>query len=122
MRQTIDYGYVPERQREIHERLEAWARWVTPNRAWSTHPMWRACRSGWRQWHEPEIHVPINTLEAHETEKAVAALPDKHREAVRWHYVRRDNPMRAAQSLAVTKQGLADLVIDGRTMLVNRGF
>jgi len=53
-------------------------------------------------------------------EKAVYALPEKHREAVRWWYVYRRNPAAMARSLGVSKQGLADLVEAGRTMLQNK--
>jgi len=53
-------------------------------------------------------------------EKAVYALPEKHREAVRWWYVYRRDPVAMARKLGVSKQGLADLVEAGRTMLNNR--
>ncbi len=60
------------------------------------------------------------TIDAALMEQAVYALPEKHREAVRWWYVYRRNPAAMARSLGVSKQGLADLVGDGRTMLQNR--
>ena len=53
-------------------------------------------------------------------EKAVYALPEKHREAIRWWYVYRRDPVGMARLLGVSKQGLADLVNAGRTMLQNR--
>jgi DNA-directed RNA polymerase specialized sigma24 family protein len=62
----------------------------------------------------------VDTLDAVLLEKAVSALPEKHRAAVRWSYVHAGNPVAMARALAVSKQGLSDLVGDGRTMLQNR--
>ena len=117
----IDYNYVPERHAAIHARLENWRRWVTvrPN-GWQVAPMFRLYQSKSRQWEAPVIQNPVNTLDAVLVEKAVAALPEKHRAAVRWSYVHCGNPVAMARSLAVSKQGLADLVDSGRTMLQNR--
>ena len=82
--------------------------------------MWRNSRTS-RQWEvSPYIGVPVNTLDAVLVEKAVYALPEKHREAVRWWYVYRRDPVAMARNLGVSKQGLADLVEAGRTMLKNR--
>lgn len=118
---TVDYNYVPERHAAIHERLENWRRWVIvrPN-GWQVAPMFRMYQSKARQWHAPVIQTPVDTLDAVLVEKAVAALPEKHRAAVRWSYVHCGNPVAMARALAVSKQGLADLVGDGRTMLQNR--
>lgn len=82
--------------------------------------MWREYRSKAFQWHYLEIKTPINTLEALQTEQAVSKLPDKHRDAIRWCYVFQDGPVAMARRLAVSKQGLADLVTQGRDMLKNR--
>ena len=56
-------------------------------------------------------------------EKAVAMLPEKHASAIRWHYVyatRGMQPGKVCRLLGVSASGLAELVTDGRTMLVNR--
>ena len=117
----VDYNYVQDRHQAIHDRLENWRRWVTvrPN-GWQVAPMFRMYQSKARQWHAPVIQTPVDTLDAVLVEKAVAALPEKHRAAVRWSYVHCGNPVAMARALAVSKQGLADLVGDGRTMLQNR--
>lgn len=82
--------------------------------------MWKGAITS-RQWDiSPHIPIPLKPLEAMEVEKAVAALPEKHRAAVRWSYVHCGNPLAMARTLAVSKQGLADLVDAGRTMLGNR--
>ena len=119
--EIVDYNYVQDRHQAIHDRLENWRRWVTvrPN-GWQVAPMFRMYQSKARQWHAPVIQTPVDTLDAVLVEKAVAALPEKHRAAVRWSYVHCGNPVAMARALAVSKQGLADLVGDGRTMLQNR--
>ena len=119
--EIVDYNHVQDRHQAIHARLENWRRWVIVRpHGWFTHPMWRNYRTS-RQWEvSPYIGVPVNTIDAALMEKAVYALPEKHREAVRWWYVYRRDPVAMARSLGVSKQGLADLVDAGRTMLGNR--
>lgn len=121
-RDAIDFHVIPEKQQAIHARLENWERWVRVRpHGWFTHPMWRNSRTS-RQWEvSPYIGVPVNTIDAMLIEKAVSALPVKHRDALRWYYVRKgNNPVAMARQLALSKQGLADLVEAGRTMLNNR--
>ena len=118
---TVDYNYVKPEHEAVHERLSNWARWVRVRpQGWQTAPMFRMYQSRARQWEAPVIQNPVDTLDAVVVEKAVSALPEKHRAAVRWSYVHAGNPVAMARALAVSKQGLADLVGDGRTMLQNR--
>ena len=121
VQETVDYCHVKPEHEAIHARLENWARWVRVRpHGWATHPMWRKALTS-KQWEvSPAVPVTVNTLDAADMEKAVSALPVKHREAVRWSYVHCGNPLAMARTLAVSKQGLADLVGDGRTMLQNR--
>ena len=121
VQEAVDYNHVPERHAAIHARLENWRRWVIvrPN-GWQTAPMFRMYQSRARQWEAPVIQNPVDTLDAVLIEKAVSALPDKHRDAIRWWYVHAGNPVAMARTLGVSKQGLADLVDSGRTMLRNR--
>ena len=117
----IDYSHVPERHTAIHARLENWARWVRVRpHGWQVAPMFRLYQSKSRQWEAPVIQNPVDTLDAVVVEKAVSALPEKHRAAIRWSYVHAGNPVAMARRLGVSKQGLADLVDAGRTMLKNR--
>ena len=67
-----------------------------------------------------ETSIPIDKLDAAEIQKAVTALPDKHMRAIGWCYLRPTNPQAQARELGVSLQGLADLIHNGRTMLVNR--
>jgi hypothetical protein len=118
----VDFVTVADSHLGIHERLTNWARWVAVRpHGWQVAPMFRQYRSHAWQWHERIIQTPVNVPEAVEMEKAVSQLPEKHREAIRWHYVFNDSPVRIARRLAVTKQGLADLVGSARSMLINRG-
>ena len=121
VQETVDYCHVKPEHEAIHQRLENWARWLRPRLSgWHTHPMWRNSRTS-RQWEvSPAVPVTVNTLDAADMEKAVSALPVKHRDAIRWSYVHCGNPLAMARTLAVSKQGLADLVDAGRTMLQNR--
>lgn len=117
----IDYNHIAAHHEAIHARLMNWARWlrVRPH-GWFTHPMFRNFRAS-KQWEaSPHISTPVDTLDAALMEKAVYALPEKHRQAVRWWYVYRRDPAAMARNLGVSKQGLAELVEAGRAMLKNR--
>ena len=118
--ETVDYTHVQDSHQAIHARLENWRRWVIVRpHGWQTHPMWRNSRTS-RQWDiSPHVGVSTDTLDAMLIEKAVSSLPTKQREALRWCYVHCNNPAAMARELAVSKQGLADLVSSARTMLTN---
>lgn len=121
VQEIVDYSRVQDQHKEIHARLENWRRWVTVRpHSWQTAPMFRMYQSKARQWEAPVIQNPVDALDAVLVEKAVGALPEKHRAAVRWSYVFAGNPVAMARNLGVSKQGLADLVDAGRTMLRNR--
>lgn len=118
---TVDYNHVQAHHEAIDARLRNWARWVIVRpHGWQTAPMFRMYQSRVRQWEAPVIQNPVDTLDAVVVEKAVSALPEKHRAAIRWSYVHAGNPVAMARALAVSKQGLAGLVGDGRAMLQNR--
>lgn len=121
VQESVDFSYVRDRHQAIHNRLENWRKWVIVRpHGWQTTPMFRMYQSKARQWEAPILETPVDSLDAMLVEKAVSALPVKHREAVRWSYVHCGNPLGMARSLGVSKQGLADLVDLGRTMLTNR--
>ena len=120
-REIVDFNHVATEHEAIHERLENWRRWVIVRpHGWQTAPMFRMYQSKAWQWEAPVIQNPVDTLDAALMEKAVYALPVKHREAVRWWYVYRRDPVAMARNLGVSKQGLAELVDAGRTMLQNK--
>ena len=120
--EIVDYNRVQDRHQAIHARLENWRRWVIVRpHGWQVAPMFRMYQSKSRQWEaSPHIGTPVDAIDAALMEKAVYTLPEKHREAVRWWYVYRRDPVAMARALGVSKQGLADLVEAGRTMLQNK--
>ena len=118
--EPVDYFYVEPHHSEIHAELENWARCVRVKRQSWAHPMWKGAQSNGRQWYTPELKADLDTLGGMQMEKDVRALPDKHREAIRWNYVYGWAPATEIRRLGVTYQGLADLIRNGRTMLVNR--
>jgi len=75
-----------------------------------------------KQWEEDaHIAVPIDTLDGHVIEKAVSALPEKHRTVIRWAYVYPYVPEnKIRRECGLTRDALADMLIDARTMLINR--
>ena len=88
---------------------------------WAVAPMFRLYKAP-KQF-ESDLYVPIaiNTLDASEMERAVSFLPDKHRTAIRWAYVHSHIPVGKVQrELGATREALAGLIHDGRSMLVNR--
>lgn len=118
----VDYFSVRPEHEAIDARLQSWARWVRVRpHGWQTAPMFRQYRSHAWQWHERVPRTPVNVLEAVEMEKAVSALPDKHRAAIRFCYVWCGSPGAFARVLGVSKAGLLQLIEEGRQMLVNRG-
>jgi hypothetical protein len=74
----------------------------------------------WRHYGSETI-VPVDRVDARRIGLGVYHLPDPHRVALQWYYVQRTSIMAARRALACTTQALARYVVDGRTMLVNRG-
>jgi DNA-directed RNA polymerase specialized sigma24 family protein len=117
----IDFHLVQDGHLAIHSRLESWAAWVKVRpHGWQVAPMFRQAQSNWRQWHAPELRVQPNIPEAVEMEKLVSLLPEKHRTAIRFAYVFCGSPLKVCREIGVSKQGLMDLIHDGRSMLKNR--
>jgi DNA-directed RNA polymerase specialized sigma24 family protein len=116
----IDFHLVQDHHLAIHERLEAWARWVRVRPCgWQVQPMFRQYRPPQEWHHRREPSLPVNIPEALEVERAVSLLPEKHRFAIRWCYVFGTQPGAAARHAAVNKRQLMELVQVGRTMLRN---
>lgn len=119
-RESVDFFIIADRHLAIHDRLTNWARYVSVRGVRWQGPIWRMGKSNGRQWHQPELTVPVNLLDGHKLEKAVGSLPGPHRDAIRWAYVFRTNPSRMRQHLGVTDSALYQLVTGGRNMLINR--
>jgi hypothetical protein len=117
-----DFHAVEAKHTEIHARLENWARWCNGSAGSTTSPMFRLyiaparARGAEHTW----SGVPVDGMDAARIAKHVAQLPEKHRHALNWSYIKPVNPRRAAQMIGVTLEGLLLLVRDGRQMLLNR--
>lgn len=122
-RTTIDFHAVEEKHREIHARLENWARWCNGSGGPTTSPMFRLYRAPARARGAEHTWstVAVDGMDAQRIAKAVAHLPEPHRKALAWCYIKPTNPRRAAAEQGTTMEGLALLVRDARTMLINRG-
>ena len=118
----IDFHAVPDEQLEIHERLVNWGRWCNGSGGPATSAMFRLyiTPARGRSGDGVTYGMPVDTGDASRIAKAGVALPEGHRAAINWHYVKPVSPRRAAAALGTTLTGLALLVRDGRQMLVNR--
>ncbi|MES2187290.1 MAG: hypothetical protein V4505_22260 [Pseudomonadota bacterium] len=120
-RPLVDFHAVESAHRATDARLLNWARWVQARGpAAQTCPMFRMAKSSSRQWHAPEHTPQTDAIDAQKVEKLVAGLPPPHRDALRWCYVAPCSPGKACRALAVSMEGLARLVRDGRQMVGNR--
>jgi hypothetical protein len=122
-RTEIDFHAVDPKHAGIHERLLNWGRWCNGSGGPDTSPMFRLFVSAARARAgdvSVSTGVPVDRTDAILISKAVIALPAPHRAAVNWAYVKPVSPRRAAASIGTTLEGLALLVRDGRTILVNR--
>lgn len=116
----VDFFAVQPAHVKIHERLCNWARWCHSPQWGRVQPMFRLYRPD-EHWEGATPSTPVDTLDAAKIQKLMPGLPEKHRAAIGWSYIKRTNPKRAAQQLGVNLYGLAELVKDGRQMLINRG-
>jgi len=115
---SVDFHYVPPEQAAIHERLLNWAKWVNGSGHPASSPMFASYRST-EVWAAPEAGQPVDSLDAKRLESAIATLGLVERYAVRWHYIgsSRLSPPRACRQIGLSKQALAQAVIDGRESL-----
>lgn len=118
-RDAIDFHAVRDIHEPIHLRLLNWARVVRVNALMDKPaPMFQHYRSS-EVWAEQTRGIPADLLDGWQMERSVSRLPGKQRDAVRWYYVKPSDPYKQARKLAVSRQGLFDLVDLARTMLKN---
>lgn len=118
-REMTDFYMVDDAHIAIHERLNNWATWCRGSTRAGVHPMFRMYRpDNWER--DMQTAKAMDPLDAARVQKGVAALPEKHRHSVQWFYVLSGPPKVAARQLAVSVQGLSDLVRNSRQMLINR--
>lgn len=123
VKQSIDFHRVAPEHAEIHARLENWAKWCNGSGAPSISPMFRMYRSPARARGAEHTWAAdaVNGADGARVARFVGLLPEKHRRALNWSYLKPINPRRAASEIGTTLEGLAQLVRDARQMLVNRG-
>jgi hypothetical protein len=121
-RDAIDFHAVEEKHGLIHSRLENWARWCNGVGHAAASPMFRLYRSSDARNADRIAFggAPVDKMDAAKIAKAVTALPEQHRAAINWSYVKPVNPRRAASSIGTSIEGLHNLVRNGRQMLINR--
>ena len=122
-REAVDFHAVEPHQRQIDARLANWAAWC--NGSWggpATSPMFRMVPPPPRVRGEIAYQTRIvDKMDAAKIAKAVFALPEKHRKAVHWAYVRPSSPRKMCELLGLSMDGLAKHLRDGRQMLINQG-
>ena len=116
-RMTVDHTRVPPEQREIHETLLNWARWVKPRHAREVHPMFRQYRHGYE---ESSPRADCDLIKAQQIEKLIGTMPKDHALVLRWWYVFTIEPYKVCRHMGLTNAGLAQMVIDARFMVRNR--
>lgn len=118
----IDFHQVEEKHLSIHTRLLNWALWCNGTGGATTSPMFRLYRAPARARGAEHAwsSVAVDGMDAQRIAKAITHLPETHRRALHWCYIKPINPKRAAAEQGTTLAGLALLVRDGRQMLVNR--
>lgn len=121
-RAQVDFHAVEPHQRAIDKRLANWAKWCNGTSAPMTSPMFRMTPPPPRVRADMAYMISdvLDTADAAKVAKGVAALPQSHRAAINWSYVKPVAPRRVCQVLGTTMEGLAKLVRDGRQMLINR--
>lgn len=118
--QHPDFHYVPSEHKAIDARLCNWADYVRVKFPSWVSPIWKLGKSNGRQWHAPEFRAACDVLDGNRLEIAVRALPEIHRDVIRWAYVHRYAEQRFRKQHGLTRDGLAQLLKDGRQMLINR--
>lgn len=120
-RELIDWHVVPEQQQAIHIRLRNWARWSFNRPGRSVSPgFWLYQSTEAHQAYGAPVAEPVDSRDAAKVAAGVAALPQGHRLALAWYYIKPVSPHRACREIGVTQAQLERLVHDARGMLVNR--
>ena len=123
MSRYVDFNAVEDKHRAIDARLHNWSRWAVVHGSRFIQPMFRAYRSdeSFDDVHDQQRPLPIDATDALKIERAVVQLPEPHKLATVWFYRIKCQPVKACKALGVSRDGLAGLIRDSRTMLINRG-
>lgn len=118
MKNSVDFNHVPAEQAAIHDRLVNWAKWAKGSRPGNVHPMFRQYRNDY--WEQAPAPSRTDTLDAVNVQKVMKDIPERNRIAVQWCYIIRSSPTKACQALGTSRDGLMQLINDGRLMIRNR--
>src|SRR6185312_12229996 len=113
-RETIDFHAVYPEHIAIHERLVNWSRCQkSAGFASSALPMFKYYRDG---YHEVTVsREPPDTLDGERIQEGFACLPELHRHAIGWAYVKTWIPVHlVCRELKVRQSELANLIHEGR--------
>jgi hypothetical protein len=126
-RPHVDFASVPVSQWKMHDRLENWARWCRGSQkqtGTAGSPMFSLYRSSEkeRRRYGEEMSVPVDKDDALKIHFAIVSptFDPKCRRALQWSYLHPRNPSGQAREMGVSLQGLRDLVLAGRVLLIDR--
>lgn len=115
-----DFHHVPQEHQAIDDRLTNWSRYVQVKYPSWVGPIWKLGKSNGRQWEAPQFRPACDLLDGQKIEEAVRELPELHKATLRWAYVYRGGEIQFRRKHHLTREGLAQLLNDGRRMLMNR--
>ncbi|PZP92658.1 MAG: hypothetical protein DI587_31370 [Variovorax paradoxus] len=125
-RVIVDFSVIAPHQAVMHARLENWATWSRGRYAPASAP-------GFERYQSPSVvdrygrvmaqpkQQPLDVGDARRIGAAVTLLPEPHRKALGWFYVRGTSPKNGCMEVGATMEHLYRLIQDGRQMLINRG-
>lgn len=114
----VDFCLIEAKHEAIHKRLENWAAWCKGGtEVIAASPMFRLYRPD--NFEREACSPTVDGTDAQRIAKAMVELPLKHRVAVNWFYVKPVSPLKTCKTLALSMEGLAEHVRDGRQMLIN---
>ena len=121
-RRHVDFNAVHESHRAIDKRLTNWAKWCGRDVAGlGTSPMFRLMPRVARSEAGVPLAIDADQIDAGRIAAAVARLPEKHRHALSWCYIKPGSPARMAKALGLSTASLGMLLMAARQMLVNQG-
>ncbi len=122
-RQYVDFNDIAPSHQTMHGRLLNWGRACHGGRSDKTAPIFRLFQPS-RHWHGygSETPEPVDRADAVRVSRGVCLLPEPHRLALQWCYVKRTSVADGRRRVGCcTAEALARYVTDGRQMLINRG-
>lgn len=127
-REYVDFAKVPPSQWKMHDRLENWAkaqRGPQKQSGVAAQPMFGLYRAteakSVERMYGMETAVPVNHQDAALLGMSINELPEKHRRAVHWYYLRGRAPASFALQIMVPIARLAELVVEARAKLIDMG-